>query len=201
MGSLTWSAALQLELIVLALAVVLSILIGSLRAGISPMPSSRKAHKAVLSLLEQNRNVDNGRGLTLIDCGSGWGHLVFQLARRYPEAKVIGYELSFIPWLVSRLLGRFLLLDNLTIYRKSFMDRDLPVPLGQGDLLLTYLYPKGMAKLADRLKEHAAKRPEANIRSQQLISICFALPGFEAEERQILTDLYRTHIYRYALNR
>ena len=201
MGSLTWSAALQLELIVLALAVVLSILIGSLRAGISPMPSSRKAHKAVLSLLEQNRNVDNGRGLTLIDCGSGWGHLVFQLARRYPEAKVIGYELSFIPWLVSRLLGRFLLLDNLIIYRKSFMDRDLPVPLGQGDLLFTYLYPKGMAKLADRLKEHAAKRPEANTRSQQLISICFALPGFEAEERQILTDLYRTHIYRYALNR
>jgi len=201
MGSLTWSAALQLELIVLALAVVLSILIGSLRAGISPMPSSRKAQWAVLSLLEQNRNVDNGRGLTLIDCGSGWGHLVFQLARRYPEAKVIGYELSFIPWLVSRLLGRFLLLDNLIIYRKSFMDRDLPVPLGQGDLLFTYLYPKGMAKLADRLKEHAAKRPEANTRSQQLISICFALPGFEAEERQILTDLYRTHIYRYALNR
>lgn len=201
MGSLTWSAALQLELIVLALAVVLSILIGSLRAGISPMPSSRKAQWAVLSLLEQNRNVDNGRGLTLIDCGSGWGHLVFQLARHYPEAKVIGYELSFIPWLVSCLLGRFLLLDNLTIYRKSFMDRVLPVPLGQGDLLFTYLYPKGMAKLADRLKEHAAKRPEANTRSQQLISICFALPGFEAEERQILTDLYRTHIYRYALNR
>lgn len=199
MTSETGTVAIQLGLIVLALAVVLSILIGSLRAGISPMPSSRKAHRAVLSLLEQNRNVDNGRGLILIDCGSGWGHLVFQLARRYPEAKIIGYELSFIPWLVSRFLARFLLLNNLTIYRENFLGTGLPVPLSQGNILFTYLYPKGMAELSKSFQTRPKKQSEPLARSQQLISICFALPGFEPEEQQTLSDLYQTRIYRYHL--
>lgn len=197
---MAWPEALQLGLIVLALVAVLSILIGSLRAGISPMPSSRKAHQAVLPMLETSEPVKdfhNGRSLTLIDCGSGWGHLVFQLARQYPEAQVIGYELSFIPWLVSRLLARFLLMNNLTIYRDNFSGTDLPVPLSQGDILFTYLYPKGMARLSELLTSEELPKPSD--RSQQLISICFALPGFEPEEQQKLNDLYQTRIYRYRL--
>ncbi|MFG1488092.1 class I SAM-dependent methyltransferase [Oceanospirillum sp. HFRX-1_2] len=199
---MAWPEALQLGLIVLALVAVLSILIGSLRAGISPMPSSRKAHQAVLSMLEMSESVKdshNRRGLTLIDCGSGWGHLVFQLARRYPEAQVIGYELSFIPWLVSRLLARFLLLNNLTIYRENFLGTGLPVPLSQGNIIFTYLYPKGMTELSKSFQTRPKKQSEPLARSQQLISICFALPGFEAEERKMLNDLYQTRIYRYRL--
>lgn len=197
---MAWPEALQLGLIVLALVAVLSILIGSLRAGISPMPSSRNAHQAVLSMLEMSESVKDlhhGRRLTLIDCGSGWGHLVFQLARRYPEAQVIGYELSFIPWLVSRLLARFLLMNNLTIYRENFSGTNLPVPLSQGDILFTYLYPKGMARLSELLT--SVEPPSPSDRSQQLISICFALPGFEPDEQQTLNDLYQTRIYRYRL--
>ncbi len=199
---MAWPEALQLGLIVSVLVAVLSILIGSLRAGISPMPSSRKAHKATLSMLEMSEPVEdfhNGSRLTLIDCGSGWGHLVFRLARRYPEAKVIGYELSFIPWLVSRLLARFLLLNNLTIYRENFLGTGLPVPLSQGNILFTYLYPKGMAELSKSFQTRPKKQSEPLARSQQLISICFALPGFEAEERKMLNDLYQTRIYRYRL--
>lgn len=197
---MAWPEALQLGLIALALVAVLSILIGSLRAGISPMPSSRKAHQAVLSMLEMSESVKDlhhGRRLTLIDCGSGWGHLVFQLARRYPEAQVIGYELSFIPWLVSRLLARFLLMNNLTIYRENFSGTNLPVPLSQGDILFTYLYPKGMTRLSELLTSEELSKPSD--RSQQLISICFALPGFEPDEQQTLNDLYQTRIYRYRL--
>ena len=200
MALMAWPEALQLGLIVLALVAVLSILIGSLRAGISPMPSSRKAHQAVLSMLEMSESVKdshNGRGLTLIDCGSGWGHLVFQLARRYPETQVIGYELSFIPWLASCLLARFLLMNNLTIYRENFSGTNLPVPLSQGDILFTYLYPKGMARLAELLTSEELSKHSG--RSQQLVSICFALPGFEPDEQQTLNDLYQTRIYRYRL--
>ncbi len=169
------------------------------------MPSSRKAHRAVLEMLERIAP-DNQQALTLIDCGSGWGHLLFKLAHHYPNARVIGYEMSFIPWVTSYLLARFFLLRNVTIYRKNFLSQALTVPLHESDILFTYLYPKGMEKLAKQL---TAKNQNTALSSTnqsgpwplQLISICFALPGFEAQERQVLADFYQTHIYHYTLNR
>ncbi|OOV88532.1 hypothetical protein BTA35_0203260 [Oceanospirillum linum] len=189
----------------LAITAVLSILIGSLRAGISPMPSSRKAHRAVFEMLERT-TPDNQQTLTLIDCGSGWGHLLFKLANRYPNARVIGYEMSFIPWVTSYLLAHFFLLRNVTIYRKNFLSQALPVSLQEGDILFTYLYPKGMEKLAKQLAaEHQNTALSSTNQSGpwplQLISICFALPGFEATEQKNLTDLYRTKVYRYSLEK
>lgn len=192
-GPLSWPVVLQLALIALTLAGVLSILVGSLQAGISPMPGSRRAHRAVLQMLEQQRDLDSQQTLTLIDCGSGWGHLVLRLARRYPHARVIGYEVSFLPWLTSCLLRRALRLNNLTLYRKNFLATELPVPLHQADLLFSYLCPPVMAQLAKRLKIPAAQL--------QVFSIAFALPGASPCAQQTLNDLYRTPIYHYRLKK
>ena len=49
-----------------------------------------------------------------------WGTLVIAIARKYPNKQVIGYELSWLPWLVSVILKYSLRLDNLTIHRKDF---------------------------------------------------------------------------------
>lgn len=199
---MAWPETLQLGLIALALIAVLSILIGSLRAGISPMPSSRKAHQSVFAMMEENKNFNKGQGLTLIDCGSGWGHLVFQLARRYPEANIVGYELSIIPWLTSNLLARFLLISNLTIYRGNFLGTDLPVPLSQGDYLFTFLSTGGMQKLAKWFQDAPENsKPIHRPDTQHLISIFFALPGYRYNTLKQLPDLYRTPVYLYQIHR
>ncbi len=110
-----------LELIFLAfvLLAALSIVWSTLQTGISPMMSSGKACQAMLYSIEWPVNG------SLIDLGSGWGTLVIAVARKYPHQQVIGYELSWFPWLISIIRKYSLRLDNLTLYRKDFKKAEL----------------------------------------------------------------------------
>jgi len=86
------------------------------------MPSSNKARQAMLQLA-----CDTGTG-PIFELGSGWGNLLIALAKAHPQRTVVGYELSFVPWLTSVMLKKVLGLDNLQVYRKIFCTRTLPVP-------------------------------------------------------------------------
>jgi len=181
---------IPLLLVVIAL---LSIVFGTLRTGISPMPSSGKAHRQVVRFLHQSPSTDSAR--QLIDCGSGWGNLAFKLARCFPEDKIIGFELSLLPWLFSTLAARVLGLNNVRFIRADFLKQDLST----SDILICYLHPQGMQKLERQL----ARQPGSagSVQTQQLISIYFALPHHTPEEQRVLNDLHRTPIYRYRLGR
>lgn len=170
-----------LELLVLSITFMacLSIIWSSLRAGITPVPSHRKARQTILAA------ADLSPLGTIIDLGSGWGHLTLALAKKYPDRTVIGYEISLIPWLTSLLLQRVQGLDNLTLLRANFLSTELP----QAALLVCYLYPGGMKKLAEKLCE----KPIAAM----LISNTFALPGKEPTQTIRLNDLYKSPIYVY----
>jgi len=152
----------------------------TVRVGISPMPSSGKARKEMLLATE---NSGNG---PIIDLGSGWGTLVITLARKYPEREIIGYELSFVPWLVSRLLKYALNLKNLSLYRQDFLKANI----AGAAVLLCYLYPGGMAALQEKLQQ------EANDETR-IISNTFALPDLTPSQVIHLGDLYKTPIYIY----
>ncbi|KXS51512.1 MAG: hypothetical protein AWU57_4106, partial [Marinobacter sp. T13-3] len=63
---------------------------------------------------------DTGIG-PVYDLGSGWGGLVIRLAQKYPDRKIVGYEVSLVPWLVSVFFKKILRLGNLEIYKKNFL--------------------------------------------------------------------------------
>ena len=172
---------LKLILLVFTLLTVLSIVWSTLQTGISPMMSSGKARQAMLA------SIDSPVNGPLIDLGSGWGTIVIALARKYPRQQVIGYELSWLPWLVSVILKYSLRLDNLTLYRKDFKKAELR----NASILFCYLFPGGMVALHEKLKREL-------IKEILIVSNTFALPSCRPTRVIRLKDIYRTPIYVYS---
>jgi hypothetical protein len=160
-----------------------SIVWTTLRSGISPMPSSGKATRAMLDLIPEST------GQCMVELGSGWGGLARALARRRPEADIVAYELSFLPWLWSVGLARLAGHQRVAFVRKDFFE----VELGEADLVFCYLFPGAMERLSERLKELKV--------GSVVISNTFRLPGWEPDEVIELDDLYRTPVYRYVVPR
>ncbi|MFO7750376.1 MAG: hypothetical protein R6V54_09825, partial [Desulfobacteraceae bacterium] len=158
-----------------------SIVWTTLQTGISPTMSSGKACKAMLDSIDRPVNG------SLIDLGSGWGTLVVALARRYPRHQVIGYELSWLPWVVSIIWKYSLGLDNLTIYRKDFKEAEL----SNVSVLFCYLFPGGMVSLHEKLKRE-------QIKEILIVSNTFALPSCQPAKVIRLKDIYHTPIYVYS---
>ena len=172
--------ALDAIVIALALAALISIVLTSLRAGISPMPSSRKAQKAIISAIPPNTH-----GL-IIDLGSGWGNVAFSLARSFPQATVRGVELSLIPWAVSRIGAALWGPSNLDIERGNFQD----IPIEGAEVVVCYLYPGAMKSLKTKFEEELMP-------NTLIISNTFGITDWEPEEVITLNDIHQTPIYRY----
>jgi len=172
------------EMIVVALIsfCTLSIIWFTLKTGISPMPSSVKMCRAILEVSEQAADG------CIIDLGSGWGTLLFKLARKYPERQIVGYELSWLPWAYTQLYKTIFRLHHVKIYRTNFLTTALPLSA----LLVCYLFPKGMQLLQQKLLDSSCS-------NTLLISSTFALSEIEPVEVIRLDDLYHTPIYLYRL--
>lgn len=100
------------------------------------MPSSRWA----VRLLGQN--LPKGYRGEVYELGAGWGGVTRVLAKKMPQAKIIAYENSLIPYLVTYF--RTLALKNVSVkkenfFRKSFFKRGV---------FFCYLYPKAMEAIA-----------------------------------------------------
>ena len=168
-------------LLVFVLLAVMSIVWTTLQTGISPMMSSGMACQAMLA------SIDRPANNPLIDLGSGWGTLVIALARKYPRQQVIGYELSWFPWLVSIILKYSLRLNNLTLYRKDFKKAEL----SNASILFCYLFPGGMVALHEKLKRELSNEI-------LIVSNTFALPSCQPTKVIRLKDIYQTPIYVYS---
>jgi hypothetical protein len=166
----------------LSLLFMISIWVGVVRTGISPMPSSRGAIREILNFIPKT-----GKG-PIIELGSGWGTLAIPLARAHPQRQIICYELSSIPWLFLRLSAVLLRLHNIETHHKSFQDADL----SSAAVVVCYLFPQGMTLLAPKLESELA--PKAII-----VSNTFALPGWKPAQEVRLQDMYRTPIYQYTV--
>jgi hypothetical protein len=170
----------SLILLVIVILIVLSIVWSTLKTGISPMMSSSKACKTMLA------EIDTHEKGPLIDLGSGWGTLVIAVAQKYPNQQVIGYELSWFPWLVSKILKHSLRLDNLTLFRKDFKNADL----SNASTLVCYLFPEGMVALQEKLVDEVFNKVT-------IVSNTFALPLCQPTRVIRLRDFYQTPIYVY----
>jgi hypothetical protein len=107
--------------------------------GMSPMPTKRGVKEA---LLEHLPDLERG---TVVELGSGWGNLLFPLSKKYETCSVIGYENSPILYLVSSILNHK---NNLQIFRKDFYEKSLQ----EANLVVCYLFPKGMDRLREKLE-------------------------------------------------
>ena len=174
------SIPLQLFLWASALIVMVSILVGVVRTGISPMPSSRRAVQQVLQFVVPPRPGP------IYELGAAWGSLAIPLARAFPERRIIAYELSTIPWLFLLLRVRVSGLTNIEVVRRDFFRDDL----SKAAVVVCYLYTKSMVRLSTKLRSELTP-------GTVVVSNTFALPGWVAEQTAQLTDLYRTKIYRF----
>lgn len=181
-----------LESVLLALIVftLVSIVWSTLVSGISPMPSSKKARQAMLQLIsEVGSDVGSEVGSEtgpIFELGSGWGSLVIPLAKKYPQRKIIAYELSIMPWLTTVILKNLLGLKNIQVHRKNFLHADLT----SAAVILCYLYPKGMQAIEDKIKVQSGQL-------EYLISNNFALPSCQPIKTIILNDFYKSPVYLY----
>lgn len=170
-----------MEIAILLGVLILTLLaVDTWRLGISPMPSSLKAKKALLALIPKDLKGH------IYELGAGWGTLAFPLAERFPQNPIIAYEKALIPYLFCRLRLWLHPLPNLHIKCKDFYQEDL----ADAGLIVCYLYPGAMSKLAPKLQKKL-------LSGACIISNTFALPNWKAEKVVELDDLYRTKIYLY----
>jgi len=174
---------LDLFLLALTLVAGATIVWSTLKVGISPMPSSHKARTAMFQLADET-----GEG-PIYDLGSGWGHLVIRLAKRYPQRQIVAYELSMLPWLTTLVLKRMLGLSNLTIHRENFLSADL----SGASVLMCYLHPPTMKAIKTKLDQEVGG-------AHYLISHNFALPSHQELKVVRLNDFYQSPVYLYRLN-
>lgn len=165
-------------LIILALAAG-SIIVSSLVLGISPMPTSAKVRAAMLSLLPSSTTG------TIHELGAGWGGLACALARHCPDARVIAWERSPVPFLVSWVRARRV--KNLEVRWADFREADI----SGATALVCYLFTGAMKALDVRLRR---ERPGAAL---TIITNTFTLHGWPEETAITVDDLYRTRVVRY----
>ncbi len=165
-----------------ALALIALVGVYTLVAKVPPTPTSRRVRQAMFDLLPADQSG------TILELGSGWGHLAMALARRYPQARVIGYERSPVPWLASRLWLLARPQPNLTLEWADFRR----VSLEAASLIVCYLFPGHMGWLADRLG--SCSRPGVRV-----LSNTFALPGWRPTASANADDLYRSTVLLYRI--
>ncbi len=167
---------LSIVILIILLALLSWLVISSIQAGITPMPSSPKALQAIGTLIPEHFE---GK---VVDLGSGWGDLALFLAKKFPESTVTGYEMSYVPYLVSKMRAK----SNLNFFYSDFFNKNLK-PF---NVVVCYLYPAGMERLKLKLEKEL-------LNGTLVISNTFAVPGWTPIQIVELTDLYRTKIYLY----
>ncbi len=172
-----WFAAVPLALLIIALG---SIVVQTLRVGISPMPSSRAAVTAMLSLVPADASGE------ILELGAGWGSLALALAQHAPAARIIAWESSPAPYAVLWLRARLSRHKNLEVHFGDFARQSLT----KAAHVVCYLWPGAMAVLGERFRREL--QPGARV-----VSNTFGLRGWSPEAQLELDDVYRTRIYRY----
>jgi hypothetical protein len=172
---------------------MLSIVYRSWRNGISPMPSSAPVRRA--AALELNRLQSGG---SLVEAGSGWGTLLLHLAKHCPGWSFTGIENSIVPLWVSHILSglafcfepeAFLVSRGSMVFTRGDM---YDYPYETVNVVVCYLYPGAMKRLGPILRQRMAP-------GSKVISICFAVPDWQADRTVVCKDVLRTKLYVYTV--
>ena len=178
-----------------------SLIYSGWRNGITPMPSSYKAKDSLVKAAEAELRMRGTNPAVVVEAGSGWGGVALSLAARLPQARILGYENSPFPYLISRLRAKLAGYSNLNLYFDDYRR----VNLAAADILVCYLFPRGMQDI-DRLIAQPAVVPHGRtnnaVQLEQtdpvIISNTFTLPD-RSPDRLIQsgdTSLSIIYVYR-----
>ncbi len=171
------------ELILVSiLAAVALIFFQTILCGVPPVSTSLQARSIILDVIPPSL------GGVIYELGSGWGGLARSLARRDLSMTVVAFEVSLLPWAVSRLWCALSPLPNLTIERCNFYTRPLTDAAG----VVCYLYSGGMKKLKSKLE---TELPDG----AWVISNTFAVPRWKPERRILVEGLPSSAVYLYRM--
>lgn len=159
----------------------LSIIVATIRWGISPMPTSAKVRRAMLSLVSAELTGE------LHELGAGWGGLALALARHCPNARVVAWEVSPVPAIVLWARAKSARLPNLEVRLRDFRSADLTRAAG----IICYLFTGGMKWLDDALRR---QRPGTDL---LIVTNTFTLHGWPEDKVVTVDDLFRTRVTRY----
>lgn len=101
----------------------------------------------------------------IAELGSGWGSMTRALAKAYPQARIDGFEISWIPYLVSKLATSGFK-NRIRIFDRDFFQEDL----SSYQVVYCYLSPELMRDLKPRLEKCA--------RGTLIISNAFPIPDW-----------------------
>jgi hypothetical protein len=171
--------------------IAMTVVIYTVKNGIPPMPTTRylceQTQLAVSTLKWSEQGAD--KTLHVVEAGSGWGTLAFYVAKRNPNFKLTGLENSPLPLWTARLLRLLLRRHNCRFLRQDLYRYDY----SGSSLVICYLFSAAMRKLSPRFAQQLPN-------GAYVISIFFALPGWQAERVIQCHDLYRTKIYIYRVD-
>jgi precorrin-6B methylase 2 len=170
----------EIILLVLVIAGICISLVYCAITGISPVSSSRLSRKTMVAEVPADTEG------VICELGAGWGALAFPLARKCKKATVIAYELSPVPWLFMWIIKTVFMVDNLVILRRNFLKKNL----ADADIIVCYLHPQAMKKLASKLVEELS--PTATV-----ICNTFELPGWQPSIIEKLEDLMCPEVFIY----
>ena len=154
-----------------------------LKNKIGPSPTSGLVAKYVISILP--KKVDG----VIYDLGAGFGTMALKLANNYPGNKVVVIENNWLPFIVSKLIFKFLAPKNLVSVRADIYSHSLK----DAGLIYCYLCPYAMRKLSTLI-------PQKINRELLLVSSTFAVPGWKPQKVSRVNDLYQSPIYTYLID-
>jgi phospholipid N-methyltransferase len=148
--------------------------------GVCVMPTTPQVSRLLMSECPAQVKGD------ILELGSGWGGLALKLAHKYPQNKVIGYEMSLVPYWVSVIRAKFFSSGNLGIVRKNFY----AVSFKDTGLVMCYLSNPHMAKLEGKFLQELPA-------GAQVISSTFHCPSWKPVRTQDVVRLYNAQIFVY----
>ncbi|WP_158024972.1 methyltransferase [Candidatus Protochlamydia sp. W-9] len=150
--------------------------------GITPTPTSLKVQKSMVALLPKQLN---GK---VVELGSGWGNLTVALAQSYPEKEIIAYEISPIPYYVSKFFFYLIGLKKIKTYRKDFFKCNFK----DSGIIICYLYSNAMQKLKVKFEQELRA-------GTYVLSHTFAIPGWKPIQIYYAKDIYKTPVFLYCV--
>ena len=145
--------------------------------GVSVMPTMPQVSRLLMAECPAQVNGN------ILELGSGWGGLASKLARKYPQNKVIGYEMSLVPYWISKIFSSA---KNLEFVRKNFYDASFK----DAGLVMCYLSNPHMAKLEDKFLKELPQ-------GAQVISSTFYCPHWKPVRTQEIKRMFNAQIFVY----
>lgn len=123
------------------------------KTGVPTVTSFPSVRRKMIALLREesarHANEKRPRPFTILDLGSGTGKLTLEIGRALPKARIVGVELSIVPFYLS-CLRRFLWrIPNVAYRREDFWKYDLSAI----DAVTVYMNGNIRSRMAEKLKE------------------------------------------------